>query len=350
MPRFIRLASLLLSLVLLPALSSAGRGLTLMVYNVENLFDDVRDGTEYREFDPGRGWSAELFRLRVDTIAEVVRKAVPGGPDILALQEVENENALRALADSALKDLGYTFVVFVPKKGLAANLGVLSRLPVSRVHSFAVPRWEKEPTRDVVEVEIEAGGRTLHLLDNHWKSKTGGARKTEQARLSAAAVAGRRVREILSRDPAADVILAGDLNESIDEWRLTGMGYQTALLPAAERTPPGWSGSSIFLTAVPAQAGVRGDRLVLYDPWFEVDSRDRGSYYYHKRWETIDHALMTPGLFDGAGFTYRTGGFQVLRSPFLLTPRGAPRKWTGLQGERGYSDHLPLLVRLSAER
>jgi len=28
--------------------------LTLMSYNLQNLFDDVRNGTEYREFDPGK--------------------------------------------------------------------------------------------------------------------------------------------------------------------------------------------------------------------------------------------------------------------------------------------------------
>ena len=81
----------------LPALDRAA-ALTIMSYNVENLFDDVRDGTEYREFDPGRGaWNTESFQLRIKALSEVVRKAVPGGPDILLLQEVENENALQVL-------------------------------------------------------------------------------------------------------------------------------------------------------------------------------------------------------------------------------------------------------------
>jgi endonuclease/exonuclease/phosphatase family metal-dependent hydrolase len=317
-----------------------------MVYNVENLFDDVADGSEYREFNPQRsGWSSELFAMRVDTIAEVVRKAVPGGPDILAVQEVENERALDALR-SALRDLRYTHLALVPKKRSATNTGVLSRLPISRVHSLAVPRWKADTVRDVVEVEIVAGGRTLHLLNNHWKSKTEGPRETEESRIQASRVVNRRLREILSEDPLADVVVAGDLNENTDEYRRSGRKYQTALIPLGEKVPPGYSSSSIFLTAVPAETGMRDGRLVLYDPWFEVAPAERGSYLYRRQWQTLDHVLLSPGLFDGGGFSYQPGGFRVFRAPFLLTAKGAPRKWDGLKGKRGFSDHLPLLLRL----
>ena len=42
-------------IVLILALFGAGTAaaLTIMSYNVENLFDAVKDGTESREFDPG---------------------------------------------------------------------------------------------------------------------------------------------------------------------------------------------------------------------------------------------------------------------------------------------------------
>jgi endonuclease/exonuclease/phosphatase family metal-dependent hydrolase len=318
-----------------------------MVYNVENLFDDVADGSEYREFNPQRGgWSSELFAMRVDTIAEVVRKALPGGPDILAVQEVENQRALEALR-SALRDLRYAHLALVPKKGSATNTGILSRLPIVKVHSLAVPRWKRDTVRDVVEAEIVAGGRTLHLLNNHWKSKTEGPRETEESRIQASRVVSRRLREILSEDPLADIIVVGDLNENTDEYRRAGRKYQTALIPFGEKVPPAYSVSSIFLTAVPAEAGLRDGRLVLYDPWFEVGAAERGSYMYRRQWQTLDHVLLSPGLFDGGGFSYRPGGFRVLRSPFLLTAKGAPRKWDGLKGKRGFSDHLPLILRLN---
>ena len=90
-----------------------------MSYNVENLFDDVDDGTEYPEYDPGRGsWSSEAFPLRVDTIAEVVRKSVPGGPDILLLQEVENGNALPRCGTGACAGWGTSTRCSCPGSGL----------------------------------------------------------------------------------------------------------------------------------------------------------------------------------------------------------------------------------------
>ena len=66
-------------LVLVTWLTASAAGLTLMSYNVQNLFDDVDNGSEFREFNPSRGgWNSEMFHLRVGTIAEVVRAAVPG--------------------------------------------------------------------------------------------------------------------------------------------------------------------------------------------------------------------------------------------------------------------------------
>jgi endonuclease/exonuclease/phosphatase family metal-dependent hydrolase len=330
-----------------------------MSYNVENLFDDVDNGTEFRDFDPGRGtWDAEAFALRVDTIAEVVRKAVPGGPDILLLQEVENENALRALVEEGLAGMGYTQAVMVPKKRLAANVAVVSRLPVARVHAWQVGAFERSPVRDVLEVEIETGGRPgassakgvssaiLHLFANHWKSKTGGARETEISRLESAWVVARRVREILAADPAADVVIAGDFNENVDEYARAGRRYMTALLPAGEETPAEAARSSLFLASSARQLGIVEDRLVLYEPWFEVAESKRGSYVFQKEWQTMDHMLLSSGLFDAKGFSYRWGSFAAVRLPFLLLPDGSPKRWTGLKGARGFSDHLPLVITL----
>jgi endonuclease/exonuclease/phosphatase family metal-dependent hydrolase len=334
-----------------PVMPAAPRvGITIMSYNVQNLFDGERNGTEYKEFDPGKGkWTGESFLLRVQSISEVVRKAVAGGPDILLLQEVENENALRVLADKGLKGMGYTALVLVPRKGLAATTAIVSRLPVTRVRTHAVVPWRKEtPVRDIMEAEITAAGHTLYVLNNHWKSKTEGVKATEESRRDSAAVLARRMREITARDPAADVIAAGDMNESADEYVRIGRAYRTALLPEALAGQAGEG--EIVLSSVPREAAAWGKGCVLYDPWLDSDVRDKGSYSYQGEWLTIDHILLSPGLFDRSGFTYRQGSFSVIRLPFLLTPGGTPRGWNGLMGDRGYSDHLPILLTLGLEK
>ena len=249
-----------------------------MSYNVENLFDDVDNGTEFRQYDPGAGkWNTESFALRVDTIAEVVRKAVPGGPDILLLQEIENENALRVLRDRGLAGMGYDHLVMVPKRRLAANVAILSRLPVARVHTWQVGAFESSPVRDILEIEIEREGRILHLLDNHWKSKTDGARQTEVSRQEAAGVVARRLREILAADPAADVVVAGDFNESVDEYARAARGYLTALIPEDVTVPIEARAATIVLSGNARRLGIVEDSLVLYEPWFELAPSQRGS-------------------------------------------------------------------------
>lgn len=346
--RRVRLLATVL-LLLAGAQAFGQRQFSIMSYNVQNLFDDVHNGSEFPEYDPARGgWNTELFRVRVEAIAEVIRKSVAGGPDIVALQEVESILALKKLNEWGLADLGYNQLVFYPKNNLAANVAVLSRVPVESVHAFTIGKWGDNPVRDILEVVLNRDGRTLHLFNCHLKSKTGGARDTEPSRIEAASKIARRVREILSSQTDADVILAGDFNENLDEYRQARKAYQTALVPLDAGAPEEYSAESLFLSGVPADAGLPGSRVVFYEPWFELPENARGSYYYRGQWETIDHLLLSAGLFDGKGFSYKRNSFRVMKEGFLLEgPAGTPKKWTDLKGQKGYSDHLPILLTLT---
>ncbi|MGA2642591.1 MAG: endonuclease/exonuclease/phosphatase family protein, partial [Spirochaetia bacterium] len=186
LPRSVHALALLLLwaiLSLAPWGAESASALTLMSYNVQNLFDGVRDGTEYREFDPGRGkWTSESFLLRVQALSEVVRKSTPGGPDILLLQEVENGNALRVFLEKGTRGMGYAWHALVPKKGLAANVAIASRVPIARIRTHAVGPWKDEAAvRDILEAQIEVSGHVLYIFNNHWKSKTEGGRATESS-------------------------------------------------------------------------------------------------------------------------------------------------------------------------
>jgi endonuclease/exonuclease/phosphatase family metal-dependent hydrolase len=318
--------------------ASSAAGITIMSYNVLNLFDDVHDGTEYREFDPARGkWTAELFGARITAISNVVRKAVRGGPDLLLLQEVENAYTLESLVSRGLKGMGYAWSVLVPKPGSAVNVAIVSRLPIVRVRSHAVAAWKGEAVRDVIEVEVRSASHTLYVFNNHWKSKTEGVRVTEAARRKAAEVLGRRIAEILSADPEADIIAAGDLNECADEYVRTGMRYQTALMPDGNdgaATAP----RSLALSSAHGSWSTAEGTCTLFEPWLEGTHTPAGSYSWQGEWLTMDHMLLSRGLFDLHGFTYHPGSFKPVSLPFLL------------KGDKAYSDHLPLIMTLDVER
>lgn len=340
-------ALLVLFLVLAPGTGIAADAPTISVlsYNVQNLFDAVEQGGEYDEFRAGR-WDAARYAARLNRIATVLRDVHPGGADVLALQEVENRRAALDLRDR-LRDLRYDYVVAVPNDGADPGLTltplVLTRLPVlrSRLHQV----WhDGRYLRPILEAELDLGdGRSLFLLNNHWKSKRGGAERTAPARRASAAVLGARVRELQRTDPLADVLITGDLNENLDE-HITA-GYPTALAGLADgiANVPGGSAGTLAITGRPIGARQPGGRVVLYSPWLEMEAAERGTVVHRDAWETPDHFLLSAGLFDRQGVWYTAGGFAVIRDGLVSPATGHPRRWTGTEG---HSDHLPILLLL----
>ena len=345
-------------LFLLISLLSCSGQIVVLTYNVENLFDDRSDGREYPEYR-GENWNTELYHRKLSALARAIKATSSGGPDVLCLQEIESRAALLDLRDRYLKNMGYRYLVFVPQEGTATNVACLSRLPVVRTKVHAVGSFDGIPLRHILEVQLSYEGSTLYLFNNHWKSKTGGVDVTAPARRRAAEVLVERVREILISVPSADLLVLGDLNENLDEWNRIGGRYLTATLPdeapGTEFQSDGWERQTLFLTPSQSRTGLWEDRLVLYDPWYEMPPGQRGSSAYQGRWQTPDRVLLSAGLFDGEGFAYRRNSFRVIKEDFLLDPSsGFPLRWrAGARAgarDAGTSDHLPLLVTLELNR
>jgi endonuclease/exonuclease/phosphatase family metal-dependent hydrolase len=306
------------------------RTITVMTYNVQTLFDPVDQGGEYPEFSVATGsWNTDLYRLRLEALGSAIQAAVPGGPEVLVVQEVENRRVLEDLAAAAG---GYTHLALSPAEDAVLACGLASRLPLLavRAHRYrpsgdgpaSVPRY-------LLECELDAGGQVLYVLAAHWKSKLGGAEATEPERRAAAVLAASVIRARLEIEPQAAIILAGDLNENPDEFSLAGGAYPTALMPA-DQGPGPW----LSITDLAAEASADGP--VLYSPW-----EDHGgfSYLYSGVPERIDHLLLSPGLV-GEGLP-RLVAFSAEPPDFLLGSSGKPLGWNSLKAS-GYSDHLPV--------
>ena len=95
----------------------SGQELSVMFYNVENLFDTSDDTTKNdEEFLPGgeRRWTASRYHRKLNAIARAVTAAGEWDlPSLIGLCEVENEDAL--------KDLVYGTVLS------AGNYGIVHR-------------------------------------------------------------------------------------------------------------------------------------------------------------------------------------------------------------------------------
>ncbi|HHH37402.1 MAG TPA: hypothetical protein ENK77_02160, partial [Epsilonproteobacteria bacterium] len=105
-------------LLLFLPLFLAGGSFVVASYNVENLFDDAKNGSEYDDYIPGRhNWTSRMVEIKLNHTAEVLCDL---DADIVALQEIENE-AILARLQKRLKRVGcpYPYRAITHKKKTA---------------------------------------------------------------------------------------------------------------------------------------------------------------------------------------------------------------------------------------
>ncbi len=335
--------------------------LTIVSYNVHNLFDDVDDGGEYPEFtlDSGK-WNAELYEKRLTNAATAICSFFPESgatPDIICLQEVESQKALEDLAAGPLKKGGYRWIAFGGPASSAVKCGIVSRRPIAafRTHSL-VDAWGFGPGRDILEASFDLGEdgsgaeAKLTIFVCHWKSRREGEEATEVARRWASGLVSARIAELASTDPERSFLVCGDFNESPDEFRRAGRRYPTALMPDPREFPGGsgeeeaevpaaWFEEVLRVSGAASGACVEGSEVTLYSPWTGAEGF---SYVFDGEGERLDGFLLGPGFADGAGLEFI--GFSASGDPSLLGDDGEPLAWTG---SSGFSDHLPIALTIA---
>ena len=214
--------------------------ISLMTWNAENLFD----AREPNPDDPPMP-SAAKYNLALDKVANTIISA--GYPILIGLQEIETIGVLEDIAEhDLLADYDYEPVLIEGTDSRGIDVGYLvrsDRATISDVQQFVAPEGltSRPPILLQVEIESEAGPKTLYVLNNHFTSMSGGEKATEPRR-SAQAVWNVQVMEenILADDPDAMVAVMGDLNSfyqspPIDALRDAGLQHVMATLPDDER-------------------------------------------------------------------------------------------------------------------
>jgi endonuclease/exonuclease/phosphatase family metal-dependent hydrolase len=321
---------------------------TIMSYNVENLFDMVNDGNEYPEFKPNHcDWNDFTFQVRLQNIASVLISARPA---IAALYEVENLNVLDALRDVLKKKgLDYPYRVIGDKPNQAmTNPSILSMFPIISSQGIGTVKTDVYWSRNILQAAIRIGTDTLIIFANHWPSR----KHPESYRIAAA----EKLAEQIKRLPAsAQYIIMGDFNEDYNECeKVFTDGMDDA---------KGVTGINHILhtvTSKPYQFATYVTEMTLpslsesnqYDLWFELPENKRGSYSFHGQWGTIDHMLLPKTLYDEKGISYLDNSFNVFTMRDSLLKDKAPYRWQVAYGAfckyhkgKGYSDHLPITAR-----
>lgn len=209
-------------------------------WNVENLFDITASpiATDL-EFTPEQGWTQEVFDLKVDNIAAIIKQMHGGdGPDLLGLCEVENKEVIEQLL-AAVDNPKYrvAHVESPDIRGIDCSLvystDVFSDPSAADMAGHLV--HFRYPTRDIFQVRlrVKENDAELNVLVNHWPSRRVGPFESEPQRLTVAERCGQIVDQILKLDrpsyeamvnsPASltqlnarwnrNVLLMGDLND-----------------------------------------------------------------------------------------------------------------------------------------
>jgi endonuclease/exonuclease/phosphatase family metal-dependent hydrolase len=309
---------------------------TVLSYNVHNLFDAQKDGTEYPDYRAEAGkWTAAHYAKKLTNAAAAVR-ASGSVPEVILLQEIENEAVVKALA-AELYSFGRVYAAAAPSNGGAVTTGLITVFPLKLIKSHGSQEFRKRYERLILEAELDIRGEYVTVFNNHWKSKAGANGEDEGLRLLSAWVLKKRIIEILTLYPDRLIIAAGDFNSEPDEYYIYG-GIRAFMPESALQSAGSPPVKSLFLTSELKKAGVRNGELFLFPLW-NLAPAGSGSYWYKSRWLRIDGMYAGSAAADGKGIELKS--FGPVQNPLILTGGGKPLRWNS-KNLTGFSDHLPV--------
>ena len=317
-------------------------------YNLENLFDLTRDGTEYPEYIPntGYGWTKDMANIKYTNIARVIKDL---GADVVALQEVESRKALITLR-ARLKDFGvdYPYLEIADSKATPVKCAALSKFPIVEKEEIQV---DNKVARNILKITLDIDGNRIILFINHWKSKRG----PESMRIAYAKTLRREI-DKLKED--VDFILIGDFNSNYNEYKtfrnsrrlndtngITGINHILRTIKDS-----GKNSEMVNEKTLTKQAA----NEYLYNLWLEVSKIRRWSYNFFGKKGSPDNIIISKGLYDDKGISYSDNSFNKFQPDYLFK-RKAVYRWQragrgmGRHLGKGYSDHLPIVAYFSTK-
>jgi endonuclease/exonuclease/phosphatase family metal-dependent hydrolase len=154
--------------------------------------------------------------------AAVISVIARARPDVLAVQEIGNPTVFEEFR-SALRSAGivYEHGQILQRGASELNLAVLSRFPIVSHEFYTDDTYSIGPAeipvlRGFLEVEIEVNpGYRFRMLVAHLKSKVFHSLGQTEMRRNEARLLNKHVRKILKENPDANVLVIGDLNDSL---------------------------------------------------------------------------------------------------------------------------------------
>lgn len=296
-------------------------------YNVENLFDTIDDPHKTdNEYLPGssKQWNTQKYTTKLNHISEVITASKNKEfPELVGLCEVENISVLKDLVNQkSLKKAKYKIVHYESPDRRGIDVALLynskefkplytKNIPVR------LPDNNHFKTRDILYVKgLLLNKDTLHVFLNHWPSRMGGKEKSEVKRLKASEILKHHL-DSLTNIHQNNIVVMGDFND----------------------TP---ADSSLQL-------------LVSNPSFFNVfmEFPIKGTHNYKGEWNTLDQFIITKEMKNkNNGIYFVSSGALIFDFLFYETKKGEKypnRTYNGEKYYGGYSDHLPVYLKLKVK-
>lgn len=299
--------------------------------NCENLFDTQHDSLKNDiDFTPegSHRWTKNRYYRKLNSIGREIISCGGVGekwhlPDLVALEEVENETVLNDLIlHSLLRRSGYKFVMTnsLDVRGIDVAL-LYNPQTFSLLHHNSIrikPMEGQRPTRDILYVKglsHISSPDTFHIFVVHAPSRSGGKKHTEKYRLNVSSKLCHAIDSVFAFDEKARIIVAGDFNDYYTDLSVKALEQHNMCNISANAQ--GKNGA-------------------------------KGTYRFRGEWGSLDQILVSQHLKE----SFLNFECYIHDADFLLedeTKYGGKRPHRNYLGPKydpnGFSDHLPLVFK-----
>ena len=284
--------------------------LTIISYNVENLFDYKHDTLKNDSSFLPEGmhhWTYHRYQTKLDQIAQVIVN-ISGWESaaLVGLCEVENAHCLRDLC-YRLKRFHYKYIHYESTDERGIDVALLydtTKVKILNSKPLHIP-LENDNTRDILYVEaLLTTNDTLHAMICHLPSKLGGTASTDWKRKAAKRIIQQQVDSILLLQPTAKIVVMGDMNSE----PINDLQHLDNLMISHNRV-------------------------------------GKGTHKYQGIWSCLDQFYISHSLKDKAQATIFTPKWLLEEDTKYLDYQ-PKRTYVGYRYHGGYSDHLPVVLRV----
>jgi len=320
---------------------------TIAFYNLENLFDTINDTSINDEASPMmelKSNRSKVYWDKIDklasTIAQIGLDKANTSPAIIGVSEVENLGVIEDLVKNkhlVKNNYGIIHYDSPDKRGIDVALLYQKNYFKPIYHEAFNPNIYKNNfkvyTRDQLLVSGYLDDELIHVIVNHWPSRSGGEAKSRPLREKAAYQNTKIIDQIRENDPNAKILILGDFNDD----------------------PINSSFKNILKTKRKKKNVGKND---IYNPYEDLFIRGFNTLVYRDNLNLFDMILISSPLLDSGKkdfSNYKMFQAMIFNKRFLSDKKGKFKGYPfrsfsngGYTG--GYSDHYPVYMYLIKEK